>query len=162
MKLAAPYRLKDRPVARLREIQNMFAQNPADHIRAHPDKVSLRVQIVESGVFRRVQLVEDQLPDGLGIALPASRFGLLSQRLGHRGQRHPAAVNGGGKVRAKPRHGGKRRALARIGIGTAIGNPPPARAVVVAGVVGAKTLHQPGLARVAILPQPRIPAAARA
>ena len=79
---------------------------------------------------------------------------------GHVGEGDAAAVDGGGEVGAEARHGGDRRALAGVGVGAAVGDAGPAGGVVVAGVVGAEAFDEAGLAGVAVLAEPCVPAAA--
>ena len=146
---------------RVLQLQHMLAQHTRDHIATHTHKLILRVEIVERRVLRRVQLLQNQLANRLGVLLPLRGLHVLTQRARHRSQRHSPAVHRRRKVRAQPGHTRNRGTLARVGIRATVGDARPARAVVVARVVGAEALHQPRAARVAIAPQPRIPPAAR-
>ena len=76
------------------------------------------------------------------------------------GEGDAAAVDGGGEIGAEARHGGEGRALAGVGVGAAVGDAGPAGGVVVAGVVGAEAFDEAGLAGVAVLAEPGVPAGA--
>jgi len=95
-----------------------------------------------------------------GIGEPAGLVVGLAQRFGHGGEGDARAVGGCREIGAQARHGGQVGALARVGVGTLARDAIPTGRVVVAGVVGAEALDEASLARVAVLAQPRIPAAA--
>ena len=141
-------------------IEDVFAEDTDGDDGADADEVVLRVEVVKGAVLRAVELGQDQMADVFGVGEPAGFVAGFAEGAGHCGKGDAAAVDRGGEVRAEARHGGVGRALARVGVGAAVGDALPARAVVHAGVIGAESLDQAGLARVAVLAQPRVPARA--
>ncbi len=118
------------------------------------------VEVVESGVFGIVEFFDDQLADRLCVVVPAAGVVAFAESGGHVRQSYARTEDGGGEIGAQARHGRQGRTFSRIAIGAAIGDADPARAVVVAGIVGAEAFYQPGFSGIAVFAEPRVPAAA--
>jgi len=76
------------------------------------------------------------------------------------GEGDAGSVDGGGEVGAEARHGGDGRDFSGVTVGAAVGDASPAGGVVVASVVGAEAFDEAGVAGVAVLAEPGVPAAA--
>ena len=84
----------------------------------------------------------------------------LPECFGHGCESYSGAVGRGGEVGAEAGQGRDRRTALGVLVGTLVGKAGPARAVVVAGVVGAEALDEAGCACVAVAHQPFVPVGA--
>ena len=140
--------------------KDMLAKDAGDDAGADPYESILGVEVVEGRILRVVELVDDETPDGFGVLVPATCLVPFAEGIGHVAQSGARSVHGSREIGAEARHGGNRRALACVGVGTLVGNAAPSGGVVLAGVVGAEALDQAGLAGVAVSAEPCVPAAA--
>jgi len=141
-------------------VEDVLAEDAGDEVGAYADELVLGVEVIEGGVFGVVEAVDDEEAEVFGVGVPAGCFVGFAEGDGHFAEGDASAVDGGGEVWAEAGHGGDGRDLACVGVGAAVGDAGPAGGVVVAGVVGAEAFDEAGLAGVAVLTDPGVPAGA--
>jgi hypothetical protein len=116
-------------------IGDALSHDASDRVAANAHEAVVEINIVESGVARIVEAIEDELANGGGGFEPARFLGGASYLARDGGQRDTAAVYGGGKIGREVRESVVRRTEARILPRTLTRLTKEARAVIVAGVV---------------------------